>query len=386
MSTGMRTWIIYALFVLLMAGGLGLLSVGAYGYTLFVLYPVMLGGLFSAAVRPTTDGRAAWCGAFAVFLCTLGLGLVGIEGLFCILFCLPLTLPLGALGGWLVYRIQRSPRAAQGGLAMLILLPPAGLTWDATAIPQIFEVRSSIIIAATPEQVWPHIVSFTEMPEPREWYFHTGLAYPTRARMQGRGPGAVRYCDFSTGPVVEPIEVWDEPHLLRFRVVETPAPMREWTPYAEVEPKHLHGYMVSKRGEFRLTALPGNRTLLEGASWYRHGLWPAQYWRWWSDAIVHRVHQRVFEHIKHLSETDVALVGHALACPACRIRTTSSEEYRMPLQATVGQALRSEKQHSNCSSHLVASRKNGVVEFASSSRLPAPPTLSGAGRNLMSAT
>jgi len=70
--------------------------------------------------------------------------------------------------------------------------------------------------------------------------------------IDGSGPGAVRYCEFSTGPFVEPIQVWDEPRLLRFQVTENPAPMHEWSPYAKVLPKHLHGYLVSKQGQFLL--------------------------------------------------------------------------------------------------------------------------------------
>jgi hypothetical protein len=103
---------------------------------------------------------------------------------------------------------------------------------------------------------------------------------------------------------VESIEVWDAPHILRFRVTENPAPMREWSPYGEISPKHLHGYLMAHEGEFRLTSLPGNRTRLEGTSWYQHGLWPAQYWRLWSDAIIHRIHLRVFHEIKTLAEAD----------------------------------------------------------------------------------
>src|SRR5256884_7520937 len=64
-------------------------------------------------------------------------------------------------------------------------------------------------IAAQPEQVWKHVVTVSELPEPTEWFFRAGLAYPQRARIVGSGIGAVRYCDFSTGPFVEPIEVWD---------------------------------------------------------------------------------------------------------------------------------------------------------------------------------
>jgi uncharacterized protein YndB with AHSA1/START domain len=157
-------------------------------------------------------------------------------------------------------------------------------------------------IDAPPERVWRYVVSFPDLAEPREWFFRAGLAYPQRARIEGTGVGAVRYCEFSTGPFVEPIEIWDEPRLLRFRVTENPAPMHEWSPYAQVAPKHLHGYLISQKGQFRLTRLSGNRTLLEGATWYRHGLWPAEYWRWWSDAIIHRIHLRVLNHIRTLAE------------------------------------------------------------------------------------
>ena len=44
------------------------------------------------------------------------------------------------------------------------------------------------------------------------------------------------------------------------------------------------------------------RTLLEGTTWYQHGLWPAEYWRWWSDAIIHRIHLRVLNHVRMLAE------------------------------------------------------------------------------------
>jgi hypothetical protein len=230
---------------------------------------------------------------------------VGWEGLICILMALPLGLPLGALGGWAAYRVGSS-KVTTGGLAMILLLPSASLTWDVTAIPPVFAVRSEIEIAAPPEQVWKHVVTVSELPEPREWYFRAGLAYPQRARIVGSGVGATRYCDFSTGPFVEPIEVWDEPRLLRFSVTANPAPMQEWSPYTQVLSKHLHGYFISKRGQFRLTPLANHHTRLEGTSWYQHGLWPAEYWRWWSDAIIHRIHMRVLSHIRTLAEQDVA--------------------------------------------------------------------------------
>jgi hypothetical protein len=78
--------------------------------------------------------------------------------------------------------------------------------------------------------------------------------------------------------------------------------MNEWSPYGRIIPKHLHGYFVSERGQFRLTPLANGGTRLEGTTWYRHGLWPAEYWRWWSDAIIHRIHLRVLRQIKTMAE------------------------------------------------------------------------------------
>lgn len=289
---------------LLVVAGILLLRRGMYGWTIFILFPVMLGGVGAWVFRPATGARAARIGALTAAIATGSLLLLGMEGLICIAMTLPLAMPLGALGGWLVYCAEPSRMASSGGAAMLLLLTPASIAWDVRARPPVFELSSAITIAASPERVWTNVLSFTELPEPDEWFFRAGLAYPKRVRLVGSGPGAMRYCDFSTGAFVEPIEVWDAPRLLRFRVTESPAPMREWSPYGEVSPKHLHGYLISKHGQFRLTRLPGNRTLLEGTTWYQHGLWPAEYWRWWSDAIIHRIHMRVLNHIRTLSEAD----------------------------------------------------------------------------------
>ncbi len=142
------------------------------------------------------------------------------------------------------------------------------------------------------------VVAFTQIPPPNEWIFRAGIAYPIRAEMHGTGVGAERHCVFSTGAFVEPIEVWVEPRLLKFSVTSNPSPMEEWTPYHHIEPPHLHGFLVSEGGQFLLTPLSNGGTRLEGTTWYRHGLWPAQYWRIWSDQIIHEIHLRVLRHIR----------------------------------------------------------------------------------------
>lgn len=290
-------------FVGIVAGSFALIHSGTYGLTLFVVLPVAIGALASLVFRPHTGGKAVLVGAVAALVGLFSLLAVGAEGLICIAMAAPLAMPLGGLGGWLAYSMTKSDVTASGA-AMLLLVPSASVTWDVKAKPTVFEVHSSVEVAASPERVWNHVVTFSELPPPREFFFRAGIAYPLRARIEGSGPGAVRYCEFSTGPFVEPIETWDEPRLLQFRVSENPAPMDEWSPYAHVLPKHLHGYLISKRGQFKLTPLPNGHTLLEGSTWYQHGLWPGVYWRWWSEAIIHRIHMRVLNHIKLLTEAE----------------------------------------------------------------------------------
>jgi hypothetical protein len=285
----------------MVAGGFALLRTGVYGWTIFVLHPLFSGALTAWIFRPKTARGAAGAGALGVLVTTVALLLVGVEGGICIVMCLPIALPCGALGGWLLWDLQRGRRARRG-LAMFLLLPPS-ILWDAKAPPPVFPVQTQLVVGATPAEVWKRVISFPDLPEPTELIFRAGVAYPIRAHLEGAGPGAVRYCEFSTGPFVEPIEVWDAPKLLRFRVTGNPAPMQEWNPFYKVVTRHLHGYLVSKRGQFRLTPLPEGTTLLEGTTWYQHGLWPAEYWRWWSDAIIHRIHLRVLNHIRVLAET-----------------------------------------------------------------------------------
>jgi hypothetical protein len=121
--------------------------------------------------------------------------------------------------------------------------------------------------------------------------------------------GAVRHCVFSTGEFVEPIIVWDEPHLLKFGVTSQPRVMDEWSLYRNLRPRHLENYLVSREGQFLLKRLPNGRTKLEGTTWYRNRFWPEQYWRVWSDYIIHTIHERVLVHIKSLSENRGEQIG-----------------------------------------------------------------------------
>src|SRR5207245_214235 len=134
------------------------------------------------------------------------------------------------------------PNQTPAMLSIVILLIPAsfGIEHAAALQPPTSEVRTAIEVNAPPEKVWNQVVAFAEIPPPKELLFRAGIAYPIRAEISGHGAGAVRHCIFSTGPFVEPIEVWDKPRLLKFGVTTNPAPLEELTPYGHIDAPHLH--------------------------------------------------------------------------------------------------------------------------------------------------
>jgi uncharacterized membrane protein YhaH (DUF805 family) len=281
-----------------------------YGWGLFIGLPFvngMLSALLHGLRTPRTLRQCFGVGIVGAIVSAAAILLFAIEGLGCLIMFLPLALPIAMLGASFGYTIQRRPlppgAAWRVSCSVLGILPL--LMWAehsvAPAAP-VFAVTTAVEVDAPPEAVWRHVVSFSDIPPPNEWLFKTGVAYPMRARIEGRGAGAVRYCEFSTGAFVEPIEVWDTPRLLKFSVTQNPPPMKEWTLWSDIHPRHLDNFLVSQGGEFRLAALPGGRTRLEGTTWYRHNMWPASYWRMWSDFIIHRIHARVLDHVKALSE------------------------------------------------------------------------------------
>src|SRR5579871_6629460 len=95
-------WVIATAIGGVVLAGLWMMSTGVYGLGLFVLVPVLIGG-FGALLRGSaaTESKCAWTGVVAVLLASLAPLLFAWEGIICTAMALPLTLPLGALGGWL---------------------------------------------------------------------------------------------------------------------------------------------------------------------------------------------------------------------------------------------------------------------------------------------
>jgi uncharacterized membrane protein YhaH (DUF805 family) len=288
---------------------LPLLSVqgfGLYGWGLFFGVPFFMG--FSAALlHAYRERRELWSCLVVGWLSLVVAGslllFLALEGVVCLLMALPLAAALSFLGSIVAYALQDFfwlSRRPDRMLGVAFSLWPA-LLWVEqmrAAEAPLRQICTEVRIAAAPAQVWPRVVAFSRIGEKRDWIFHTGIAYPIEARIEGKGVGAIRHCEFSTGSFIEPITIWDEPNRLAFSVTQQPHPMLEWSPYRNLTTEHLDHYFVSEKGEFHLESTPEGGTLLRGTTWYRHRLWPQFYWGPFSNYLIHAIHFRVLEHIK----------------------------------------------------------------------------------------
>ena len=282
---------------------------GTYGWTVFFVIPALIGIL--PPVIAGSQIEITLKESYTLSFLTLGLSVLcllvfAIEGLVCIAMATPMLIMVVWGGSYLGYKLRSkqkiNPTNSTVGI-LILCLGSMGFDYvndSGSLIP----VSTSIIVDAPIQDVWHNVVTFKEIDEPTEWIFKTGISCPTDATIDGTGVGAIRYCNFTTCSFVEPITTWDEPNLLQFDVVEQPIPMNEFNPFWDIQPPHLDGYFLSKKGQFKLTEISDSQTKLEGTTWYKLDIMPQVYWQIWSDFIVHKIHNRVSNHIKIETEKE----------------------------------------------------------------------------------
>jgi len=293
--------------ITLISVGIGVYLRRSYSTGLFLGVPFTIGYISSyiynyGHARPA--GQSIVLALASVTIAAGALVVFALEGLICIAMAWPIALVVAFPGAVLGRMMATRGVQASAGAGMACLVPLfVGIEPRAAAPSR--EVITVVEIAAPPEVVWRHVVTFPDLPPPTELLFRAGVAAPTRARIEGSGVGAIRYCDFTTGSFVEPITAWEVNRFLAFDIVAQARPMTEWSPYRDVNPPHLDGYFRATHGEFRLTSLPGGRTRLEGRTVYVVDMFPQRYWTLPAGRIVAAIHERVLRHIAALAEEEV---------------------------------------------------------------------------------
>jgi len=259
----------------------------------FVLLPLLV-GLIAAWFYRRLNRSLAITFLDALWVSLVGIGASAIvlrEGVVCLVIVFP-ALYLLILTGLLIGRVWFRPDYSKLQLSifpLLILLVVTDAFYHST---ERAVVTDEILIHATPDQVWPHVLAFPEIPDrPDYWIFRLGLPYPTRTTNGGDFVGADRQCMFSDGIVIkERVAEFVSREKLTFDIVEQPT-------HPEAS-----GHITLHRGQFVLRDNGNGTTTLFGSSWYTLHVHPLWYFDLWTRDMTRAVHLRVMNHVRRLSE------------------------------------------------------------------------------------
>ena len=213
------------------------------------------------------------------------------EGYICLIIVAPLIylfILLGILLGKMMFKKNKRTLNVSVIAALASLIAVNVLT----AEPANNLVSDTMIIQASPNEVWKHVVSFPPIEEkPHYWLFKLGLPSPVQSTAEGDYLGASRKCIFSNGIVFDEKIVEYEPNAkLTFDITGQP------------DDPELLGHLNLMKGQFLLEDNGDGTTTLIGNSWYDLKVKPSLYFDFWTKSIIKNVHIRVMEHIKNLAE------------------------------------------------------------------------------------
>ena len=268
---------------------------GLFVFPSFVLLPLMV-GLVAAWFYRRLNRSLGITFLDALWVSLVGLGAAAVvlrEGVVCLVIVSPALYVL-ILTGLLLGRIWFRPDYSKLQLSIFPLLVLLTVTDAFYASTERAVVTDEILIRATPDQVWPHVLAFPDIPDrPDYWIFRLGLPYPTQTTNGGDFVGADRQCMFSDGIVIkERVAEFVPREKLTFDIVEQPT-----------HPE-AYGHITLHRGQFVLRDNRNGTTTLFGSSWYTLHVRPLWYFDLWTRDMTRAVHLRVMNHVRRLAEGD----------------------------------------------------------------------------------
>jgi hypothetical protein len=247
-------------------------STRGMGATLFFVVPFCAGFAISMVTRGSNTSLAA---ALLSVLASLTFLVMGkMEGVLCAFMAFPLLLSaiaIGTLAGYLFRRhvVERLRHQMTGVVTVFALVPAVILAGHQFELPALRTVRreiisNSILVTASPEEVWTNIQSIDSLAVPKPWLMNFGLPTPLRCTLERQGVGAKRTCYFDQGFIEETITGWSPPYSLQLTVDRSNMPGRHWLGFENA------AYDLRREG---------SDTRLTRTTTITSHLYPVWYWR-----------------------------------------------------------------------------------------------------------
>lgn len=291
--------------IIVMAVLVSALTLGSYGWSLFVATPFMVGvttGYLANRRLLLSAGATARLVLAAAALGTVALVMLALEGLVCILLAAPLGAIVALIGGAAGRAVAKAAHGGGRTIASVALLP-ALFVLEAAMPPTLpIAARGSVEIAAPPGAVWAALTSDRAISARPGLVGIAGLAYPIRGQLLGQGVGTIRLGEFSTGTARERVTDWMPGRRLAFAVLTQPPAMEEMSPYRRVHSPHVQGYFETATTGFTLTSLPSGHTRLDIEARHVLRVEPVLYWEPLARLAIRMNLSRVLGDLKQKAE------------------------------------------------------------------------------------
>lgn len=271
-------------------------------WSFLLLVPFAL-GVTSGAMTRREDGFGTV--AVRVLLSVMAFALAALalawEGLICLVFALPILYGAAFLGGGLGF-LLRGRSSKVGGVMLALAVPyvaaplerarPVDATYRTT--------QNSIVVRATPEDVWREIASVPRIRDDEfapSWSHAIGLPRPVAAVLDREGVGGVRTATFEDGlSFRETVTTWERHRTLAFRI-EARDPGR-LDPHVQVGGETFD--VVS--GRYDIEDLGGGLVLLHLTSTQRVRSHVGGYVGWAVNAIMSDLQQSILRVVRSRAE------------------------------------------------------------------------------------
>lgn len=255
------------------------------GMAFFFFLPLAI-GISSGMLPELKDAIAGTLVSLVVF--SVFLMVTKIEGVLCVFMATPIIL-LAVWIGWLIGKANRKNKKdpkLKATLAPLLIFFGANIFEIFTGNPMVHNsVSSSIVLEATPKQVYDNIIEVDTVNVSTNFLQKIGLPIPRKCILTEEKVGGLRLCEFEEGRIVETIKELRKNEYLRMEVTECKLGRdRHWLKFDE--------------DIYKIEAISPTKTKITRTTTYDSNLKPRIYWEYMEGLTIRSEQDFVFRNLK----------------------------------------------------------------------------------------
>ena len=297
--------------VLIVALWFFLIANGEYGITLFFTIPTSIGFIIGYAKYFRKIGlvnilKTIFKILLGIVIFSLILIGLGVEGAICILIALPFICFAIFVGFNLGFVIKYLDEKRHTGsvIVFLLFINPASYIFDTYTKPIEETITTEIVVNSSRKKVWKMLNTEINFNVPDFILFEKGVSYPKSIKMINENGNLSYRCQTNNDHLKLNINEIIENQRIKFSLENQTVPMKEITPYDQIDAEHLHDYFIVKYGEISLEKLSDNQTKIIAKTKYSYKIAPKWYWEKWSGYIIDKMQTHVLNSIKTQSENE----------------------------------------------------------------------------------